>query len=139
MNPLVVDKKSTCTVSNCDRPVLARGWCGTHYARWRDAGSVREDQPIRVMVPKSGTCSVEGCPRPRHTKGFCTTHYWRYYTKGDPGSAEIKNINKQRQECSVEECTKPTIGLGLCSMHYQRQLKGREIGNAQRQRRERGE
>ena len=27
--------KSTCTVPDCERPHLARGWCGTHYRRWR--------------------------------------------------------------------------------------------------------
>lgn len=24
----------TCSVEDCDRPQLARGWCGTHYRRW---------------------------------------------------------------------------------------------------------
>lgn len=27
--------KSTCTVAGCERQHLARGWCGTHYRRWR--------------------------------------------------------------------------------------------------------
>lgn len=29
----------TCTVTACDRPVRARGWCKTHYDRWRTKGT----------------------------------------------------------------------------------------------------
>lgn len=25
----------TCTIPECGNPLLARGWCGAHYARWR--------------------------------------------------------------------------------------------------------
>lgn len=30
--------KGTCSIDGCERPVNARGWCGTHYARWRNNG-----------------------------------------------------------------------------------------------------
>lgn len=29
----------TCTISGCDRPRLARGWCRAHYERWRRNGA----------------------------------------------------------------------------------------------------
>lgn len=28
----------TCSIDGCDRPAIARGWCGTHWARWRRSG-----------------------------------------------------------------------------------------------------
>lgn len=28
----------TCTISGCDRPHIARGWCSRHYERWRSSG-----------------------------------------------------------------------------------------------------
>jgi len=28
----------TCSVECCERPAKSRGWCGTHYARWRIKG-----------------------------------------------------------------------------------------------------
>lgn len=31
-----------CSISGCSRRVLARGWCGTHYQRWRLAGDPME-------------------------------------------------------------------------------------------------
>lgn len=28
----------TCTIEDCDRPAIARGWCGRHYDTWRRTG-----------------------------------------------------------------------------------------------------
>lgn len=30
--------KGTCSIAECGRPHVARGWCGPHYARWRSHG-----------------------------------------------------------------------------------------------------
>lgn len=27
-----------CSIGGCEKPTLARGWCGTHYQRWRKHG-----------------------------------------------------------------------------------------------------
>jgi DNA invertase Pin-like site-specific DNA recombinase len=39
-----------CSVEGCDRRVLARGWCGTHYQRWANTGDVKADMPIKAAV-----------------------------------------------------------------------------------------
>jgi len=39
-----------CEVDGCGRPHAARGWCGTHYLRWRTHGDVMADVPIGVQV-----------------------------------------------------------------------------------------
>lgn len=31
--------KRTCSVEDCENPVLARGWCKTHYRRWQKNGT----------------------------------------------------------------------------------------------------
>jgi len=36
---------ATCSVAGCERPRQARGWCGTHYARWLRCGDVRIVRP----------------------------------------------------------------------------------------------
>jgi hypothetical protein len=36
-----------CSIEGCARPVLARGWCGTHYQRWRHTGTT-DDPPPRL-------------------------------------------------------------------------------------------
>ncbi len=58
---------STCPISNCGRRVEKRGWCNTHYQRWRTHGDVNESQPVGfkgaeeatrfwAKVDKSGDC-----------------------------------------------------------------------------------
>lgn len=46
--------RSICSVPDCGRPVSRRGWCATHYDRWRKHGSPGID-PIEPRVPR-------GCP-----------------------------------------------------------------------------
>lgn len=36
-----------CSIKICDRPAAKRGWCQTHYARWRLEGDLRPEDPIR--------------------------------------------------------------------------------------------
>lgn len=40
-----------CSVDDCDRTAVARGWCFPHYQRWRRTGSVNAD----VMVLSQAT------------------------------------------------------------------------------------
>lgn len=47
----------TCSVGGCGRPVRARGWCTTHYERWRKNG-----HPLRSLI--------------RHTKGPEPDRFW---------------------------------------------------------------
>lgn len=42
---------ATCSVANCNKSVLARGWCTAHYHRWLKHGDVQADIPIRTKVP----------------------------------------------------------------------------------------
>lgn len=36
-----------CSVGDCGRPSRTRGWCASHYARWRKHGDVMADKPLR--------------------------------------------------------------------------------------------
>lgn len=40
----------TCSIRDCPKRVLARGWCSTHYQRWYKTGqlSIRSQRPIRI-------------------------------------------------------------------------------------------
>ncbi len=42
--------KRICTIAGCDKPVLARGWCGKHYQRWTNNGD-----PEKVIGTPPGT------------------------------------------------------------------------------------
>ena len=128
--------KPVCSVAVCDRPAWARGFCRTHYQRWRTTGDAG-DTPVRPVQDRDGRCTVEGCDRGRRTAGLCGAHYWRFRVHGDPGPAEVTAY--RAGPCSVADCDRRTVGRGLCRMHYERQRKGREVGSAAPQRRAAGE
>ncbi len=78
-------KRPRCQFEGCDRPSQARGWCKTHWARWRKHG----DPSIVLKVGvdfgvKKPSCEVEGCDRPYHARGCCTKHFRRLQKHGDP-------------------------------------------------------
>lgn len=72
----------TCSVVDCDRTVLARGYCSKHYQMWRKRGN-----PLgRIKVPRTA-CSIgrEECSTSGDiVLGFCTVHYLRLKRHGDP-------------------------------------------------------
>lgn len=48
----------TCSISGCNRPARARGWCMAHYDRWRRHGDVLADVPIGGNGPTHGRVST---------------------------------------------------------------------------------
>lgn len=55
--------KPVCSENNCDRPVLARGWCKRHYMRWYEKGSqgtrwtdLTTEERFWARVDKSEDC-----------------------------------------------------------------------------------
>jgi hypothetical protein len=58
----------SCKQDDCTRRAHSRGWCTTHYRRWR-AGKPLDDQPIRGYVryeegPDGGCQPVADKPKP---------------------------------------------------------------------------
>lgn len=45
--------KRRCDVEECDRPYYAKGYCGTHYQRWRKWGDPLIVKNIRYADPRS--------------------------------------------------------------------------------------
>jgi hypothetical protein len=41
---------ATCSVEDCERPVLCRGWCNAHYLRWQQWGDPLRGGPLRVPL-----------------------------------------------------------------------------------------
>lgn len=76
---------TTCSVDECERDVWSRGWCSTHYQRWRLYGGVNASKPIKQ--PKTPRpCRLPGCPRVEAsiTRGMCRSCYGRWLTDGKP-------------------------------------------------------
>lgn len=70
----VTHGKRTCSIPGCERPHEARGWCNTHYERWRQHGTTDLLRPVY--------CSVSGCDRHPHGHGLCERHYRQRERRG---------------------------------------------------------
>lgn len=95
---------SLCSVPDCTKPQWARGYCSTHYARWRKHGT--PDLPVHQPV----VCHEPNCDRLAIARGLCPVHYdrWRQTMTG---------------VCSVEGCDESVLARGYCSRHYARLKK----------------
>lgn len=96
----------SCSVDGCtNQGQLTRGWCATHYSRWRLHGDVQAGIPIERKASLPRACSVPGCDRPPLARGWCATHYQRWRTTGDPGGAELLRTPGD-PDATEKRCTK---------------------------------
>lgn len=71
---------ATCSVDECDRKVVARGWCHKHWSRWK-----RHGDPAKTLRRPPGPCLIDGCDEEGNEgHGWCTKHYRRFWRHGDP-------------------------------------------------------
>lgn len=75
------ENKRLCTIPNCDKPHLAKGWCHMHYQRWRSHG---DPMGGKHRLPKGTLCKVGDCKNIQHTRGWCNKHWKRVLRNGDP-------------------------------------------------------
>jgi hypothetical protein len=71
----------TCTLTDCNRPHRAGGYCAKHYMRLLRIGSLLI--PRKDGQPRA-TCAVAGCGTPVYAKGYCDPHYYRWRVYGNP-------------------------------------------------------
>lgn len=71
-----------CSIDGCEKRAESRGWCNTHYERWRRNGDpgAAGDARKRPIVD----CSIEGCTGTAAARGWCEKHYARWRVHGDP-------------------------------------------------------
>lgn len=71
---LPVNGTRTCSIDDCGKPMLARGWCSAHWTRWKRHGDPMAGGPSRK--PALEQCTQEACENPTHARGLCAKH-WR--------------------------------------------------------------
>lgn len=84
--------KRICSVEGCGLPASgvpgsARGFCPSHYARWRRRRNGAKNDlstPIgpRYVRDPNQTCAVDGCGRPYYCHGLCALHDGRLRRTG---------------------------------------------------------
>ena len=115
-------RKKTCSVDGCERPFVAKSFCGAHYNRWRKGKEL--STPIRQPHFYEG-CSIDGCDGRHVAKTYCGVHYSRHLRGIDLYKAI--NKNSRNEICLVENCTMPNRCGGYCSFHYQRKKRGKNL------------
>lgn len=53
--------KRTCTIEGCEKRINARGWCNTHYERWRRHGSTDDPTPTAQERFQRYVDRTDGC------------------------------------------------------------------------------
>jgi HNH endonuclease len=121
--------KRTCSVKGCPKPVKGRGWCNTHYSRWRLHGDVQADTPVHKPDPDL-RCSIKGCGRSVNSRGLCKAHYHRWSRFGDALAdvpIGVKAPPNPDRLCAVPDCGRPQRGRGWCTLHYGRWRQGGDV------------
>ncbi len=104
----------TCSVPDCERPSKSRGWCNTHYERWRITGTT--DDPVKC----DPICGVSGCERPTKARGWCKYHWQRWSRTGDPVEGAAIRRGSTTDMCAVGDCEETDVALGYCKAHHYR-------------------
>lgn len=82
---------ATCSEAECMKSVLARGWCGTHYARWRRAQQPPKDGRSSAVDRGDGS---KTCTRCREVKAA-----GEFYPRRDRDGA-IRWLSPECKGCS---------------------------------------
>lgn len=105
-------KERLCTVDGCEGKHVARGFCRTHYYRFKRYGNPLEVRQIQSKHT-DGSCKIKDCTRKHYAKGYCKYHHYRWEKYGDP-------LYERPTTCSIDGCDNPLEAKGLCQKHYRR-------------------
>lgn len=102
-----------CSIAGCARPRKSRGWCTTHYERWRVHGDPTHETWTKV-------CTVTGCEKPHKASGLCLMHWTRWNRTGDVGSVGATRVLRYAPgtQCGVDGCERGAARRGYCDNHY---------------------
>lgn len=68
-----------CSIADCGRSKVAKGFCAYHYRRFLQYGDpLAQGQRNRKRLP-ARKCSAEGCERTNFSNGFCTKHHQAWW------------------------------------------------------------
>lgn len=110
-----------CKVVDCQTPTrLVKGYCLTHYRRWRVTGDVEKTIFDIRRETKPTECSIDTCQGKPYIKDLCHNHHRRLKTYGDPLAVELKTRAYGTRKCSIPDCEKKHNAMGYCATHYSR-------------------
>lgn len=79
---------ANCSVSGCDRKLVAKGLCNGHYSRMKRGQAL--EGPFETHTA-GRTCTVDGCSGKHVGKGFCIVH-WMRQKNGIPLDQPVREV-----------------------------------------------
>lgn len=76
--------RAPCGIDGCDRPSAGRGWCGTHWVRWRKYGDPMFVKTKGVDYNVATICQFDECDTKARAHAYCSKHLARWLKHGDP-------------------------------------------------------
>lgn len=73
------ESAETCSIPECDRPLMSMGLCGAHKRKYY-SGTLEPEYHQYVVQPvkEEKTCIVEDCDTPAKSRGLCAAHYHKW-------------------------------------------------------------
>lgn len=108
-NPEASSRKP-CAVVGCPMIVGAtgaRGYCPTHYSRWRKSGD--PGPADRLTLSRDGVCTVDRCELPISSTGLCRMHKYRVVASG--------TLDKRCLYCGADMSNRPRARLFCSTAH----------------------
>lgn len=68
--PINTREVKRCSVDGCERPSASRGWCTTHYSRWRRFGDPLRERMTSVIPPGAETATCRSCGAEKPVRQF---------------------------------------------------------------------
>ena len=114
--------RKSCSVEGCCNDSAARGYCKTHWARWKKHGDPLKGEGYKLPAK----CEVEGCCRDARSRwnysiAVCAMHYLRMMQRGTTDDPVIPEGSPDGH-CVVDGCGK-AVRSGhskYCEAHYYR-------------------
>lgn len=130
--------KGNCSVEDCDRGVLAKGFCNAHYTRNRKYGdplyvaSYKNSKPSAPPEQERPLCAGPECTRTldpiQNRSGLCKSHYkQRHLGKPlTPLRVATKDLGRPKT-CTFPGCTNPHKARGFCKGHNDHIRAGKDL------------
>jgi len=102
-----------CAVDGCDKPHDAKGYCNSHYAKFRRYGNPLEPSKMRGKY-QGASCLVDTCNEFAKANNYCGAHNARFKKYGDPLGYRLR---KERKVCGNLTCERLAQTGGYCDTH----------------------
>jgi hypothetical protein len=106
-----------CQIEGCEKRVLARSMCSTHYQRVARHGDPHVNNRHRRHERECAHCSTSFQVKPSAVQKYCS---WTCYHAHEAPQRRLAAMSKV---CAVDGCAARHWAGDYCSMHYQRVMK----------------